>query len=37
MSAHPIEVPMDVNKKSLNDEGDSFQDPSKYRLLVGNY
>jgi hypothetical protein len=35
MSVHHIEVPMDLNQKSQKDEGELFEDPCRYRRLVG--
>ena len=35
MGACPIDIPMDPNKKLVKDEGELFEDPSRYRRLVG--
>jgi hypothetical protein len=35
LSAHPVDIPMDPNKKLVKDEGELFKDPGRYRHLVG--
>ena len=32
---HPVDIPMDPNKKLVKDEGELFKDPGRYRHLVG--
>jgi hypothetical protein len=35
LGSRPVDVPMDPNKKLLKDEGKLFEDPGRYRRLVG--
>jgi hypothetical protein len=35
LGSRPVDVPMDLNKKLLKDEGELFEDPGRYRCLVG--
>jgi hypothetical protein len=35
LGARPIDIPMDPNQKLLKDEGELFEDPGRYRRLVG--
>jgi hypothetical protein len=35
LGACPTDIPMDPNKKLLKDEGESFEDPGRFRLLIG--
>lgn len=35
LGARPVDTPMDPNQKLLKDEGGLFEDPSRYRRLVG--
>jgi hypothetical protein len=35
LGSRPVDVPMDPNKKLLKDEGELFEDPGRYRRLVG--
>jgi hypothetical protein len=35
LGARPIDIPMDPNKKLVKDEGELFEDPSRYHRLVG--
>jgi hypothetical protein len=34
LGACPVDIPMDPNKKLVMDEGEFFEDPSRYRRLV---
>jgi transposase InsO family protein len=35
LGSRPVDIPMDPNKKLLKDEGELFEDPGRYRRLVG--
>jgi hypothetical protein len=35
LGARPIDIPMDPNQKIVKDEGELFEDPGRYRRLVG--
>lgn len=35
LGSRPVDVPMDPNKKLLKGEGELFEDPGRYRRLVG--
>jgi hypothetical protein len=35
LGAHLVDIPMDHNQKFVKDEGELFEDPGRYRRLVG--
>ena len=35
LGAHLVDIPMDPNQKLVKDEGELFEDPGRYRRLVG--